>query len=357
MAMLAVLCYCNDIASMHAWCTTEEDWLKTYIPMPFGVPSEDTFRRVLRMIKPSEMQKLFSNWVKECLPQVSGHIALDGKTIAGTTKFASGDNERNYSNRVHTVSAYSCIDSLVLKQDFTGRKGGELAAGINILKFFDLGGTIVTADAGFCYRSMADAVIESHGSYLFRLKGNQRSLNKEVKELSISDSEELSRRGIVSDTYDVEEKGKGRIEIRNTKIFASDEPIKLHSSWNDIRTVIVVDAHRKVLSESKESTQRRFYISSAKLDAEEAHNLIRAHWKIESGLHYILDDAYNEDRSRLREKNLAMNMNILRQFTLNILKLYDGDKRSLVKRRFQALLVKDYRISLLSNALARKITM
>lgn len=73
---------------------------------------------------------------------------------------------------------------------------------------------------------------------------------------------------------------------------------------------------------------RRFYVSSRAMTAVQAAAAIRAHWAIETSLHWVLDVTFNEDKARGRTGHGPANMAIVRHFAFNLLRIVD-DKRSI----------------------------
>jgi hypothetical protein len=66
----------------------EEDkleWLKTFLTLPSGIPSHDTFNRVFAALDPEEMEKGFVAWVSSIARLTAGEVvAIDGKSLRGT---------------------------------------------------------------------------------------------------------------------------------------------------------------------------------------------------------------------------------------------------------------------------------
>lgn len=92
--------------------------------------------------------------------------------------------------------------------------------------------------------------------------------------------------------------------------------------------------------------ERRYYVSSAPLDAEVFAAAVRAHWHVENRLHWVLDVVFHDDLARLRTGNGPANMAVIRHMAMNLVR-NPKDKHSLKNRRKLANLNPDYLETLL----------
>ncbi len=74
-------------------------------------------------------------------------------------------------------------------------------------------------------------------------------------------------------------------------------------------------------------------LSSVPKEPSKILHAIRSHWQIENNLHWVLDVAYKEDRSRIRDENSALNMAWLRKTAIGLLKKDKAIKATSIRRK------------------------
>ena len=324
-AILAVLCGSESWAAVEFWGQGNLDWLSTFLELPHGIPSHDTFDRVFAMLDPLEFEKCFNQWVAALAQNSSGlFLAVDGKTLRHSWKHAWSKTP------VHLVSAFVSQNKLVLGQIATQSKSNEITAIPKLLAMLNLTGLTVTIDAMGCQREIAGQIIEQKGHSLLAVKDNQPMLHQKVKSLldeGILDDFKGIRHGYCQETDD----NHGRIETR--RVWVTNEVHwlgkDLLEQWPGLASVIVVESMRQDLGDlsGRVTTERRYYIGShSGVDAEHVAQGIRQHWGIENGLHWCLDMAMREDECRLRVEHGAENFSRLRRIALNKLKRWQPRK-------------------------------
>ena len=324
-AILAVLCGSEGWAAVEFWGQGNLDWLSTFLELPHGIPSHDTFDRVFAMLDPLEFEKCFNQWVAALAQNSSGlFLAVDGKTLRHSWKHAWSKTP------VHLVSAFVSENKLVLGQIATQSKSNEITAIPKLLAMLNLTGLTVTIDAMGCQREIAGQIIEQKGHSLLAVKDNQPMLHQKVKSLldeAILDDFKGIRHGYYQETDD----NHGRIETR--RVWVTNEVHwlgkDLLEQWPGLASVIVVESMRQDLGDlsGRVTTERRYYIGShSGIDAKHVAQGIRQHWGIENGLHWCLDMAMREDECRLRVEHGAENFSRLRRIALNKLKRWQPRK-------------------------------
>jgi predicted transposase YbfD/YdcC len=326
-AILAVLCGAEGWAAVEVWGCGQVQWLKTFLELPYGIPSHDTFDRVFGLIDPLAFEKCFTDWTAALIQNAQGlFIAVDGKTLRRSFKRAWSKTP------VHLVSAFVSSNQLVLGQLATDCKSNEITAIPKLLAMLDLAGATVTIDAMGCQREIAGQILRQQGHYLLAVKENQPTLLAAVKALldeGILESFRSMRHGHFQLHED--KNNHGRVETR--RVWVSDEVNwlgeQLLGLWPGLKSIVVVESSRQDLGDltAKTSTERRYYICShggadnklARLVAE----AIRGHWGVENGLHWCLDVSMREDESRIRMAHGAENFSRLRRIALNKLKRCD----------------------------------
>lgn len=326
-AICGIICGADDWAAISAFGKAKHDWFKTFLELPNGIPSHDTFNRVFYIIDPKQFQECFLAWVQS-VAKISGEniIPIDGKTLRRSYDSNTG------KRAIHMVSAWSVENRLILGQVKTKEKSNEITAIPELLRFLDIHNCIVTIDAMGCQTKIAGQIIEQGGDYVFGLKGNQGSLLAAVEDV-FEKAGEKGLQGPDFDFYQTEETGHGRREIRSyfTKNF-TDNPIC--EKWIGLKTVGIVMSERFV--NGRKSEEYRCYVSSLENNAESFAKAIRAHWGIENSLHWVLDIAFREDESRTRKGHGAENLAVLRHIALNLIRQDTTTKLGVKNKRLKA---------------------
>jgi predicted transposase YbfD/YdcC len=130
------------------------------------------------------------------------------------------------------------------------------------------------------------------------------------------------------------DKDHGRVETRRCWAVGDLACLGEGHGWPQAKTLAVVEAVRDINGTA--SVERRYYISPLDADAERMGAVVRGHWGVENGLHWVLDVAYGEDQARMREGNSAENFSILRRITLNLVKQDKSVKVGVKNRRLLA---------------------
>jgi predicted transposase YbfD/YdcC len=324
--------------------------LRLFLDLTWGVPSQDTFLRVLAAINAQAFRFAFISWVRATFPRAvqAGQIAIDGKTAR-----RSGDAKAEKA-AVHMVSALACSFDLVLAQHPTEQKSNELTAIRTLLGLLELHGALVSIDAIGCQTDVAERVVDGGGDYLLAVKKNQPELHRTLEEAFEASGQKPNHNVDQADPPEFErheenDGGHGRIEKRTTTVISATDPwIPKHirDRWSGLATCIEVRSERD--TGTRRSEERRYYISSRKLSAKDAGLAVRSHWRVENNLHYVLDVSFGEDACTVRKDNAAANFIVLRHFAVSLIRAYQGDKYSVPRRRRQCDYNTDYREQLLA---------
>lgn len=314
-ALCAVICSADDWTEVAAFGRAKLAWFKTFLALPHGIPSHDTFGRVFARLDPVQFETCFLRWIRSLADVLPGTvIAVDGKEARRS------HDQRLGKAAITMVSAWAADNHLVLGQVATDAKSNEITAIPELLQALALQGCIVTIDAAGCQTDIAQQVIAQGGDYVLALKDNQPTLAADVA-LLFQDCHASRPGSYRVDHAQTIEKGHGRIETRDCWTIADPAvltPLRRSAAWAGLQSVIEVRAERQRANDRTVAT--RYYLSSLPGQAQQALRATRSHWQVENSLHWVLDVAFREDDSRVRRDNGPENFAILRRLALNLLK-------------------------------------
>ena len=341
-SILAVICGANTYSQIHQYALAQEGWLRGFVKLPSGIPSQDTFERLFAALSPDAWQSRFLVWTQSLvLPVVTAGedevLAVDGKTARGSG--AQG------GNALHTVSVWSSQLEVVLGQQQVPEKTDEITVIPELLEVISPAGAVVTTDALGCPMQIAWAVREHHAHYLLALKDNHPTLFADVKDVfTYADGLDWELEHSHSRTT---ERARGRLETRDCRVLPVPEWLHERECWRDLSSLVCVQATRTVAGHTTE--HRRYFLSSLPLNAERALRAARFHWGIENGLHWVLDVAFDEDRSRARLNHAQASWVALRHLAVNLLKRDKSVKAGVEAKRLRAGWDRAYLLKLLAS--------
>ena len=338
-AVLGTLSGVDDWEGIEVFAEEQEAWLRTFLELPHGVPSHDTFNRVFRMLDAKAFAEAFLAWMKGVRAKMPGDVvALDGKTLRGS--LAEG------KPALHVVSAWSTANHFVLGQRSVDAKSNEITAIPELLKVLELKGCIVTIDAMGCQKEIAKGIVKRKADYVLAVKGNQESLHNAVLAGFIRlDADPASVPHFMVKALETDH---GRKEHRRTTTINAmvHLPTAMLLLWPKLETLVRIQS--ETVRDGKTVTEERFYISTLPMaKAEIIGASVRAHWGIENQLHWVLDVVFREDGIRTRMGNGPETGAILRHITLNLLRQDPNTKESIRHRRLKAALSQEYRLAAL----------
>jgi predicted transposase YbfD/YdcC len=314
-AICAIICGADDWTDVELFGTCKETWFRTFLSLPHGVPSHDTFGRVFARLDPVQFRDCFLQWIRAVSILTEGQvISIDGKTLRGSQDGTIG------KSAIHMISAWASANSLVLGQLKVDSKTNEITAIPELLHALAVDGCTVTVDAMGCQKDIAKAIVDKGGDYVLAVKDNQPALSQDIG-LLFDDLDKSGPRSYQYDRTETVEKGHGRIETRRCCVIADPAVVgalPAAAGWAKLRSVVRVQAERQTRTETTSSV--RYYISSRVDSAAALLKVTRTHWRIENSVHWVLDIAFREDESRVRKNNGAENFAILRHIALNLLK-------------------------------------
>jgi predicted transposase YbfD/YdcC len=346
-ALCAILCGANDWVAVETFGHAKEAWLRTFLALPGGIPSHDTFGRVFARLDPAELQQCFVAWVQAVVGELPAQVvAIDGKTSRG-----AADRSRGQA-ALHLVSAWATASGLVLGQEATDAKSNEITAIPHLLRLLALDGCVVTIDAMGCQRTIAAQLHEQGADYVLALKGNQPTLHATVVG-AFAETRATAPKAwqpVEQDAAQTLDAGHGRVEHRRYTVLSDPDLLACldpTGAWPGLRSVIEVEAERR--PNAPTPSERRYYLSSLPPDAALLGQAIRAHWGVENRLHWVLDVQFREDASTVRVGDGAHTFTVLRQLALNLIRQDRTVQGSIASKRFRAALDDAYLTQLLAG--------
>lgn len=327
-SVLAVICGADGWSDIVQFAQDRQEWLGTFLELPNGIPCDDTFRRVFAALDPEQFQVCFLSWVQSLVGGTDGKlVAIDGKTVRHS--FAGEEGK----GPLHLVSAWVAENQVVLGQVATDQKSNEITAIPTLLELLDLQGATITIDAMGCQKAIAEKIMDGGGDYILALKDNHPTLHQEVEQFFECAQAEAFR-DPRCDQDETVDGGHGRVEVRRVYVSDDIDWMAEKPAWKGLRSVVMVESERSVGNNT--SYERRYYLSSLPADAPVLGERIRGHWGIENQLHWVLDMAFDEDRSRIRRGHGPDNFALLRKIALNLLKHEKTCRRGVEGKRKHA---------------------
>jgi predicted transposase YbfD/YdcC len=355
-AICAILCGADSWLEIADYGESKSDWLKTFLTLPGGVPSHDTFRRVFCLLDPQEFQKCFQNWMTMLMdrhglipvplgPSPLKSVAIDGKTQRGSARRNVGRSP------LHMVSAWAVENHVTLGQVATDAKSNEITAIPELLKLLDLDGAVVTIDAMGCQKEIAAGIVREGGEYVLAVKENQPHLSEDVRK-AFDEALENGEPGVDFTEFTTETEAEkldhGRRETRTCCVITNPKGIRDQSLWTGLTAICMVVSQRVVNGVS--SSEIRYFIGSAAATAEQYLSWVRGHWGIENSLHWVLDVSFREDEQRHWAGHSAENLSWMRKLALCLLKAEPTNKaKSINRRRHLAGWQNDYLLKVLAQ--------
>lgn len=309
--LCATLAGADDFVEMRLWGGQNLAFLRRFCPYAHGIPSHDTLGEVIRAVDPALFKACFASWVEGLRESEPDIIAIDGKTSRRTHARKKGREP------LHLVSAWASRQRLVLGQEAVSGKSNEIVAIPLLLQRLALTGALVTIDAIGTQRAIAETIRKGGGDYLLSLKENWPATFKDVEAFFADPPDTLDR-------YATTDGEHGRIERRRHAVchdvgwLFSDRRYPGEPRFPDLAMIAMVEATSE--RDGKTCRERRYYLSSAKLDAKTFARAVRAHWGIENRLHWVLNVVFHDDLARLRTGHGPENMAVVKHMALNLLR-------------------------------------
>jgi predicted transposase YbfD/YdcC len=321
-----VLAGCEDFVEIAEWAKEHAEVLGTFLELPHGIPSHDTFTRVFALLQPTTLQEVLLPWLVARRGLPGEWIHLEGKPLRRTRC------KSQKLKAVHVVSAWAGQTGLTLGQVVVDTKSNEITALPQLLDLLDLQAKIVTIAAMGCQTELAAAIVEGGGDYVLAVKGNQPTLHTALQEAFAHAPAPKLRSSRHTTTFD---KGHGRSEQRTVKVLPAREYLSEAQRvlWAGVVSLVMVTCGVWEQATGRQSTEVRYFLSSLPPVARRLGAAIRGHWSIENGLHWVLDVVFREDARRVYDRTTAENVAFMPRLALSLLRGDTGKSSLKVKRK------------------------
>jgi predicted transposase YbfD/YdcC len=339
LCLCAILCGANDYEEIALYGLEKLDFLRKLLPFKEGTPSHDTISDLFARLSPEAFRDCFIAWVQSLQSGIREIVAIDGKTMRH-----SFDESHK---AIHVVSAWACQQEIVLGQEKTKEKSNEITAIPRLLDLLVLNEAIVTIDAMGCQKAIVAKIREKGADYVLSLKGNQGTLEKDVREF-LDEQKKQNFRDIPVQSSKTTDAGHGRIEVRQYWTTSDTQWLQQrHPEWQDLNSIGMVQSQRT--QKGKTSVETRYFISSLNgKNADEFATAIRSHWGVENKLHWIMDVTFKNDESRVRKDNSPQIFASMQQAAINLLK-NATEKSSKKLKRFKASMNNDFLLKIITG--------
>jgi len=321
-----VLAGCDDFVEIAEWGKVNEAFFRTFLELPHGIASHDTFTRVFALLQPTTLQEVLLPWLLERRGLPGDWIHLDGKTLRQTRR------KRTKLKALHVVSAWAGQTGITLGQVAVAAKSNEITAMPQLLELLDLHEKIVTTDAMGCQKEIAQSIVAGGGDYILAVKDNQPTLHAELQAAFAQAAPPplRSARG-----YSTTETGHGRHEHRAVRVLPARGSLSAaqDAAWVGVLTLVMVTRLVWCHATGVGSTEVSYFLSSLRPNARRIGSAIRGHWSIENGLHWVLDVVFREDARRVYDRTAAENVAFLNRLALSLLRGDAGKSSMKVKRK------------------------
>ena len=228
-ALCGAICDCNSWVDVSKFGNSKLVWFRKFLPFEFGIPSHDTFSEIFARLDSVQFYAALQSWTTSIAGSLQGQtVAFDGKTLRGSFDHASA------KSALHSVSAWVCGLKLCLGLKSVDDKSNEIPAVQQLIDLLDLKGAVVTADALNCQVKTAAKIMDKEADYVLIAKGNQKSLQSEIRETLANAFEEKNPR---LRQCSATETNRDREETREVVVLPVPKNSKVFSRWPGIKTI------------------------------------------------------------------------------------------------------------------------
>lgn len=339
----AMLANANEWEEIESFAKKKEAWLRKYLELPYGIPTDDTYRIVIGNINIDHFFHVTVRLLTETVDRIlalagkekEAHeksiVSVDGKVSCGSARKETADGE---VKALQTLNVYTGDYGICMAQKFISEKTNEIPAAQEILSLMDLKNTIVTADAMNCQKDTVKTIVQGKGDYVLALKGNQPLFYDEVKRYFDGGCLEMIKKKENCYKKTIEPEHGGSV----TREYYITEDTGWYSekkAWKNLCSFGMVHKTLKKPDGSC-STEDRYYICNIEADADEFERAARGHWGVENNLHWQMDFTFRDDKNTSMAKTGAKNLQIMKKIAMSVLRLVkDSYKISMKRIRYE----------------------
>ena len=333
--ILAKFCGQDKVYGIADWIQQRKEYLIEGLGLKYpGMPHHSTYRRILgEQIDGDELEQVMADYLsQQTQPGQEVVIVIDGKTVRGTIhpKDPFG---------LHQLAAYIPDEGIVLMQMVVEKdKENEIVVAPKLLKCLDLRDKVVTGDAMHTQRQLSIQIVASGGHFVWIVKDNQATTRQAIEQLF---SPEVKIPGVGNPPTDFRvasttEKQSGRLE---TRTLTASSMLNEYLDWPHIQQVFKLESKLINLSTGEVKEEIRYGITSLPAQIASPNRLlkiVRSEWGIENGLHYRRDVTFQEDKTRMTNKDLARNVTIINNLVISLLNYQGFSNHARARRVFDA---------------------
>lgn len=334
--VLASFAFCNDWEDIHIFVTDNYHWLKSFLQMTGGIPTVNSYERIMSLIDKDELNSILLDFFKGVTTKLNPEINLmnfDGRNNNGSSRTLTALNDSKSS--LNCLNCYDnqygyCIETVMIDE-----KTNEIPTIENLIKGMNLKGVIATWDALNTQTKNIEAVINAGGNYIVPVKRNQGTLYDDISLYFNDDMCDMIIAGNPNSSYYLEYE-KSHSSFIKYEYFQTED-IKWYSKlsdWKNIHSFGLVrksitkkvlvpnerkNAKKKKIEKMITTVENRYYISSLHKNIKNFSIATRQHWNVENKLHWHLDFTFEQDKNTTTNKKALLNLEIIHKFVLAIL--------------------------------------
>ncbi len=327
LCLLAVIAGADTFTDIARFGQKKLDLLRRFRPFQDGTPSHDHLGDIFASLDAELFQHCFVAWVAALTGAPAELIAIDGKICRRTYQ------KKGAQEPIHIVSAFAACQRLVLGQVKVPEKSNEITAIPRLLDMLAIEGAVVTIDAMGCQRAIARKIVDKKADYVLALKGNQGSLCEDVT-VFVAEQKGRDFRDTMVSRNETADGGHGRVETRTTTVIHDIVWLQKRHAWLSLAGIVIIDSRREM--GDKIETETRLYVTSSILPAELLAAVVRGHWEIENGLHWVMDMVFRDDECRVRTDHAPANFTTIKHMACNLLRKASGKDSMRLRRKVAA---------------------
>lgn len=332
--VMAKLCGEDKPQGIAEWAKhRQEELVKLLCLNWLRMPHHNTYRRILAYkVYEQEVERLVGEYNQR--GEQGDIYAMDGKARRGMRK-------KDEEGHEYCLSVYDVQQAKVMSQVEVGRKENEIVKAPKALKLTEISQKVITADAMHTQRGLATQILEAQGDYVFPVKENQPQLYKNIQSLFAPEYPKPGFGKIQTDFLTAQKvnKGHGRLEIRT---MTTSEMLNTYAAWPGLAQVYRLERQfqwRRNGHTYRTSSEVEFGVTSLTRKQASPLRLLsirKAHWGIETGLHYRRDVTLKEDATRMTVGNTGKIMASINNLVLALIRQAGFHNAAQARRWFAA---------------------